>query len=83
MRPTKTRKFVRVSARRAREIIEAEEGTIYICASKMDPDEHGFTKKMTANALEFDAAVDAYKTEMCSRKTGMYPSFFVQKKRAM
>ena len=82
MRPMKTKKFVKVSARRAKEIFENEEDTIYICASKINPDSYrDYTEKVPEDAFSFEAIVDKYKKEKCSYKTGKYPSFFVSRKR--
>lgn len=81
MRPMKTKKFVKISAKNAKEIFEGGEKAVYICASKMNPDDRGYVEEMSTNAVSFEDIVRRYSEEKCSYKTGKYPAFFVAKKK--
>lgn len=79
MRPTKTRKFVRVSEKRAHELFNEGVERLYICACKMDPDVRGFAERISkeSDRDSFETCATDYAARKCSHKTGNYPAYFV------
>lgn len=79
MKPRITKNFVKVSARNAKEIFESKEKALYICASKMNPDNRDYVEEITSNMNSFEDVVRKYSEEKCSYKAGKYPAFFILK----